>query len=186
MKKKWLILAAVLICLAVLGAGTYANFTTSYQVHNVITTSGVEIELEEWADQVGGTEYPTEEVPVMPSSVVTKIPTVKAKAISAPAWIRAKVVVKVDGRALTETQAARLVLMDMNTTHWTSSQGWWYYNQSLSANQRTEPLFTQVTFSGPNFTNEYKGKTITVDVFAQGVQTANNGSSAMTAAGWPG
>ena len=34
-------------------------------------------------------------------------------------------------------------------------------------------------------TNEYQNCTVEVIVKAQGVQTANNGSSALEAAGWP-
>ena len=33
--------------------------------------------------------------------------------------------------------------------------------------------------------NEYQNATATVDVIAQAVQTANNGTSAADAAGWP-
>ena len=33
--------------------------------------------------------------------------------------------------------------------------------------------------------NEYQNATATVDVFAQAVQTANNGATVMAAQGWP-
>jgi len=45
-------------------------------------------------------------------------------------------------------------------------------------------LFWEVVFSGVNMTNEYQNCTIEIDVDAQAVQTANNGSSVLEAAGW--
>lgn len=55
MKKKILTVAAIAICLAVLASGTLAYFTAEDQVHNVITSDAVDIAIEEWKDEVGGT-----------------------------------------------------------------------------------------------------------------------------------
>ena len=51
MKRKLLILSVLAICLATLAAGTIAYFTSEGKVHNVITTGGVEIAVQEWADE---------------------------------------------------------------------------------------------------------------------------------------
>ena len=45
-------------------------------------------------------------------------------------------------------------------------------------------MFTKVTFNAA-MGNEYQNATATVDVAAQAVQTANNGSTVTDAQGWP-
>ena len=47
MKKKILLAAAVMICLAVGASGTLAYFTSENTAHNVITSGGVNIEVVE-------------------------------------------------------------------------------------------------------------------------------------------
>ena len=49
MKRKLLILSVLVICIATLAAGTLAYFTSEGTAHNVITTGGVEIAVQEWA-----------------------------------------------------------------------------------------------------------------------------------------
>lgn len=51
MKRKLLILSVLAICIATLAAGTLAYFTSEGKAHNVITTGGVEITVQEWADE---------------------------------------------------------------------------------------------------------------------------------------
>lgn len=48
MKRKLLILSVLAICVAMLAGGTLAFFTSEDKAHNVITTGGVEITLQEW------------------------------------------------------------------------------------------------------------------------------------------
>ena len=75
--------------------------------------------------------------------------------------------------------------MDTNTAVWTERDGWWYYGKAVSDGDMTQPLFREVTFDGPSMTNEYQNCTVQIDVTAQSVQQANNGASALEAAGWP-
>ena len=51
MKRKLLILSVLAICLAILAAGTFAYFTSEDTAHNVITSGGVKIAVQEWADE---------------------------------------------------------------------------------------------------------------------------------------
>ena len=190
MKKKILLLAAVAICAAILASGTLAYFTSEDQVHNVITTNTVDIEIEEWQDEVGN-PYPDEPIDVMPGVTVSKIATVKN--LEAEAYIRAKfevVITRADGSVMelsTETLAS-IISLTMNGEDWLrkdSDGEWWYYNAPVAAGASTEAFFTEVVFDGPNMTNGYQNCTAQVIVTAQGVQTANNGASSMEAAGWP-
>ena len=192
MKKKILLLAVVAICVALTAAaGTMAYFTAETTAHNVITTHGVDITLHEHQrTDAGLVEYPTgTEVKVMPGMSVSKIVTMENH--EADAYIRARfdVTIKDENKAemqLSRDEIARLVQIAVDENCWTRKAGdndWWYYTAAVGK-ETTQPLFTQVVFSGPNMTNEYQNCTITIDVVAQAVQAANNGSSAVDADGW--
>ena len=86
MKRKILILSVLAICIATLAAGTLAYFTSEGKAHNVITTGGVEIAVQEWADMEK--TRPFENLTgVMPNATVTKIAEVKNTGAS-DAWVR--------------------------------------------------------------------------------------------------
>ena len=189
MKKKILLLAAVAICTATLASGTLAYFTSEDQVHNVITTNSVDIEIEEWQDEIGN-PYPDDPIDVMPGVTVSKIATIKN--LDAEAYIRAKfevVITREDDSVmeLSPETLASIITLTMNGEDWLRKDGddeWWYYHAPIAAGASTEAFFTEVVLDGPNMTNEYQNCTVDVIVTAQGVQTANNGASAIEAAGW--
>ena len=181
MKRKLLILSVLAICIATLTTGTLAFFTSEGRAHNVITTGGVKIAVQEWADE--GKEKPFRNLEgIMPSMTVTKIAEIKNTGAS-DAWIRVKVDknIQLQGEGEPNTDLVELAL---NTTDWAEKDGYYYYNNALKPGEVTEPIFTAVTFDAA-MGNEYQNATASVDVSAQAVQTANNGASAMTANGWP-
>ena len=77
-----------------------------------------------------------------------------------------------------------LVLLDINTADWTEKDGWYYCNVQLQPGVTSAPLFTKVVCSA-DMGNMYQKSTATVYVAMQAVQVANNGASALEAAGWP-
>ena len=181
MKKKLLIVSVLMICIAAFGAGTLAFFTAEDKAHNVITTGGVDIAVQEWADEDRTT--PFEELDgVMPNATVTKIAEVKNTGES-DAWIRVKIEknIKLQGEG---TPDVDLLELKLNTADWTEKDGYYYYNKVLKSGETTEPVFTDVTFDA-EMGNEYQNATATVDVSAQAVQAANNGDTVMDAQGWP-
>ena len=181
MKRKLLILSVLAICVAILAAGSLAYFTSEGKAHNVITTGGVEIAVQEWADE--GRTTPFEDLTgVMPDTTVTKIAEIKNTGASA-AWVRVKVekAIKLTGGGIPDVS---MVQLDVNTTDWTEKDGYYYYSKPLKPGEVTAPIFTAVTFK-PDMGNEYQNATATVDVVAQAVQTANNGDTVMDAKGWP-
>lgn len=184
MKQKLLVLSVLAICLATLTTGTLAYFTSERKEHNVITTGGVEIELLEWAD--ADKTQPFENLTgVMPNTDVIKIAEVENTG-EVPAWVRVKIEKKIDLADGVQAQVnPAMVELDINTTDWTQGEdGYLYYNKALLPGEKTEPVFTSVTFK-PEMGNEYQNATATVDVTAQAVQSANNGDSIMAANGWP-
>ena len=181
MKRKLLILSVLAICLAILAAGTFAYFTSEDTAHNVITTGGVKIAVQEWADDEKTTPF-EDLTGVMPNTTVTKIAEIKNTGAS-DAWVRVRVEknIKLQGEGTPDTG---LVELTLNTTDWTEKDGYYYYKEALKPGEVTAPIFTAVTFK-PEMGNEYQNATATVDVAAQAVQTANNGDAVMDAKGWP-
>ena len=181
MKRKLLILSVLAICIATLAAGTLAYFTSEGKAHNVITTGGVEIVVQEWADENKQTPFEDLEG-IMPGMTVTKIAEIKNTGAS-DAWVRVKVEknIKLQGEGTSDTS---LVELTLNTADWTEKDGYYYYTKVLKPGEVTAPIFTAVTFK-PDMGNEYQNATATVDVTAQAVQTANNGATVMDAQGWP-
>ena len=181
MKRKLLILSVLVICVATLAAGTLAYFTSEGTAHNVITTGGVDITLQEWADE--GKTKPFEDLTgIMPGMTVTKIAEIKNTGAS-EAWVRVKVEKNIQLKGEGEVNPD-LVELALDTANWTEKDGYYYYNKALKPGEVTAPIFSAVTFNA-SMGNEYQNATATVDVYAQAVQTANNGETALNAQGWP-
>ena len=190
MKKKMISIAAIVICLSILTSGTLAYRTVADTARNVITSNGIGVEVME--QQLVGENlelYPSnKEIPVMPTTKVSKI--VSAKNNEAPAWIRMKYTMTVtdaDNKILDISQEdlEKVILIDTDDENWTEKDGWFYYNTAVNKDETTKPLFTEVTFSGPNMDNTYQQTTVKINVVVQAVQKANNGTTALDAAGWP-
>lgn len=193
MKKKILTVAVLVICLALLASGTIAYYTAEDRAHNVITSSAVDIAIEEWQEtEEGLVPYPKDKpIEIMPGTTVSKIAAVKS--LEADSFIRAtiEIIVKdTEGKEMdiSPEALASIVTVTMNGEDWLRKDGdaaWWYYADEVACDQTTQPLFTQVVFDGPNMTNEYQNCTVEIIVTAQAVQAANNGQSALDANGWP-
>ena len=141
MKRKLLILSVLAICVAMLAGGTLAFFTSEDKAHNVITTGGVEITLQEWADEAKTTPF-KDLTGVMPNTTVTKIAEIRNTGAS-DAWVRVKVEknIRLQGDG---TPDAGLVELKLNTVDWTEKDGYYYYNKILKPGEATAPIFTAV------------------------------------------
>ncbi len=188
MKKKLFTLALALILFATAATGTLAYFTSEDEAHNVITSSGVDIEILEWQKEGDKlVEYPKDPVGIMPGTKHSKI--VEVKNLEAEAWVRMAydIVIKdKDGKEmkLSESELGKIVSLNVNTEKWTAKDGWYYYKEAVKTDVTTAPLFTEVVFSGPNMGNVYQNCTFEINVYAEAVQSANNGATALEAAGW--
>lgn len=186
MKRKVLVTALLVLCLALIGYGTTAYFTADGTATNVITAGTISITLDETAvDETGAVSAFKDVQGVMPGAEISKIVAVTNTGDNA-AWVRISVDKRieladgVDGEADTS-----LVMMDVNTADWTQgADGYYYYNVALQPGAQTEPLFTTVTFD-TSMGNMYQDSTAYIDVYAAAVQTANNGATVVEAAGWP-
>lgn len=185
MKKRIALMALVIAAFSFAGYGTLAYFTASEKAENVITAGNVKIDLcEETAD---GDPFPEDGMTgIMPGETVDKVVYVKNVGENT-AWIRVKPEKELtfaDGTKAESGSFEQYIDLNLNQDDWTEKDGWYYYRQPVDAGTQTGKLFTQVTFS-EKMGNTYKNSTVHIEVNAQAVQTANNGSSVLEAAGWP-
>lgn len=184
MKKKLFALALVVICVAIVAAGTLAYFTGETTAHNVITTGGVEVELIEKTD--GGKPFPEEGVTgVMPGQTVGKEVTVQNIGPS-EAWVRLELQVEfldAEGNVMNVSKKP-FVLDGVNSAKWVAQGNYIYYTEPLAEGESTEALMKAIKFT-EEMGNEFQGCTMNMDILVQAVQTANNGQTVLEAQGWP-
>ena len=193
MKKKLTIISVLVICATIVTSGTLAYFTAEDRARNVITSGGVNIELVETTKKGDGTEveFPKEGLTgIMPGTSASKI--VSVKNIGDEAWIRVKVdttILDSQGNELPQTIGdTSVVSYEVSSTDWFSSNGYYYYKDSVQMNESTNILFDEVRFA-KEMGNEYQNCRIEIDIDAQAVQTANNpipaGGNVSDIPGWP-
>jgi len=189
-KKKLLVIALIVLCISLISSATYAYFTDNRTAHSVITTSGVNILVEEWIIEDGEmVPYPKAPIAVIPDKTVSKIVTVKNQ--DAPSLVRVSyeiVVTDKDGydMELSEAELNKYIHITPDTSAWsvkTDFDGWYYYNTVLENGDTTVPLFDEVSFAKV-MGNEFQGSTFRVKVRAEAVQAKNNALSAIDAIGW--
>ena len=187
MKKRFLACAVLVIIFTLVTQTTLAYFSTASTARNVITSGKVEVELVEKTGEFD-TEAELLALPefkdlegIVPGMDVSKIVFVRGAAGSADAWVRIKCDVTVAG--FTAEQIGKAISLDYDKNNWTEKDGYWYYNSPLKADQLTKPLFTTVTFT-TEMGNEYQSCDVVITVQAEAVQVANNGATALAAAGW--
>lgn len=190
MKKRYILGAALVICMLLVPvAGTAAFFTQAETAHNVITTGSVKIQLQEFTDQKdqGGNPLPfVSPVKVMPGEKVSKIVQVKNTG-SGEAWVRLALTPEFTDLTPQEgfTPQTHMVTLHINRQDWEKGEDdFLYYKYALKPNETTSPALSALTFSEEMGT-EYQNCRFILDVQAQGVQVKNNGETGLTAGGWP-
>ncbi|MBE6541310.1 MAG: hypothetical protein E7672_02560 [Ruminococcaceae bacterium] len=194
MKKKILILAVVALCFAISASESFAYYTYKEKVHNVITSGGIDIEINESMRLPDGsyTDFPEEGIKnAEPGATYSKI--VKVENVGEhPAWIRAKLeyeILKPNGDPLPIVKyiggdGFEVVSIDVLDGWIDGGDGYYYYTEPLEAGETTSSLIEHVKFDY-RMDNAYQGSTTNIIIYAQGVQTANNGETVMDALGWP-
>lgn len=197
-------LAIALLTGALAVGGTIAYTTTQVEAENVITFGSVKMRVVQTEPGEGGafeelepSEYDIE----APLGALERRVSVQNLG-SESAYVRVKLDMVVerpneDPEDATAYREYELNLIDPQTGAGTGAdQGfsvgwskgaddWYYYNESVGANQYTEPLVTSIElvddFGG--FAGEY-GKYV-FSAEGQAVQSEHNNPTALTATGWP-
>jgi hypothetical protein len=78
--------------------------------------------------------------------------------------------------------------LNIDEKHWLFHDGWYYYTGTVEPGETTPNVFSHVEIVGSKVDNRYIGKTLSLTVDAQAVQSENNpitDGKPHTALGWP-
>lgn len=189
MKKKVILICALVVSLACAVGGTMAYFVAKDTAHNVITSGKVGVTIVEQTKKPNGEleTFPEDGLTgIMPGMTVDKIVWIESEDKTADCWIRAKIKVSIIGASGEVLPSEGVVECKGMDAGWEKgNDGYYYYKNPVAPGKPTAKLMQTVTFDAGNMTNEYQGCTANVVIHAQAVQTANNGTSYTEAKGWP-
>ncbi len=181
-KLKITVIALVAMLITMMGQSSLAYYTTVGKATNVVTSGDIQFIIHEMTDQ--GKEFPKEGVYIMPGDVVSKKVSIESDC-EHPFYLRVKVVYGVNSQELPSEDCFKL---NINEEHWKFYDGWYYYTGIVNPGETTPNVFSHVEIVGSNVDNSYLGKTLTLTVNAQAVQSENNpikDGNIYTASGWP-
>ena len=181
-KIKIFAVALLTIVMAIISTSTLAYYQTVGNATNVVTSGNIRFIIHETTDQ--GNEFPREGVYVVPGDIVSKKVTIESDC-SHPFYLRVKIVYGINSQELTAEDCFKL---NINDKYWYYHDGWYYYTGIVSPEETTPAVFSHVEIVGSKVDNSYIGKTLTLTVDAQAVQSENNpikDGNTYTASGWP-
>lgn len=181
-KLRLLLIAVIAIIGTLLSQTSLAYYTTTGKAVNVVTSGSIKMQIVEKGE--GDTEYPKEGIYIMPGDVVSKRVSVKSLS-EHPFYLRVKIVYGINSNELSSEDCFKL---NINEQDWIYSDGWYYYKKELTSGEETSNVFSKVEIVGNKVDNSYIGKTLTLTVKADAVQSENNplrDGDVTTAKGWP-
>ena len=181
-RKRLAVIAACVCGAAILTGGTLAYFTAEETAYNVITTGTLDLILHD--ETTGGEPFPEEGIhDVVPGNVVDKVVYIEnGGTVDFYTRISLDKIIEAAEGVAAELNFDHITL-DINTANWTEQDGFYYYNEALAPGEKTEPLFTTVTFE-KEMGNDYMNAYVEIDVNTQAVQSKNNGETPFEATGW--
>ena len=181
-KMKIVVVALMATLITLMSQATLAYYSTVGKATNVVTSGNIQFIIHETTDQ--GKEFPREGVYIVPGDIVSKKVRIESDC-DHPFYLRVKMVCGVGSKELTAEECFKL---NINQNHWQLHDGWYYYKGIVNPGETTPDAFSHVEIVGSRVDNSYLGKTLTLTVKAQAVQSENNPISdgnTYTASGWP-
>ncbi len=180
-KLKMLLIALAAIVVTLCSQTTLAYYSTVGKATNVVTSGQIRLMIHEYT--ADGSRFPEEGVYILPGDIVSKRVTVE-NVCEHPFYLRVRLVNGIDSGVLSSEDIFKI---NLNKNDWTlGDDGYIYYNGILLPGQTTPAVFTQVEIVGDKVDQNYIGKTLTLTVTAQAVQSENNpAESPWEASGWP-
>ena len=181
-KLRIFVVALVATIMAFFSQSTLAFYSTVGTATNVVTSGNIRFIIHEMTDQ--GTAFPEEGVYIVPGDIVSKKVSIESDC-EHPFYLRVKMVYGVDSQELSSEDCFKL---NINEEYWDFYDGWYYYKEVVDPGETTPDVFSHVEIVGSKVDNDYLGKTLTLTVKAQAVQSENNpitDGNTYTASGWP-
>ena len=188
MKRKLLVLGAIMICLSIISVGTLTYFTAEERTHNKITMGGIDIAIVETYDDWVQDENDPNLYKINnaePGQRWEKAVAVKNIGEN-NVWIRAQISLSITLADGVTKGDARYINLVTDNTKWSydSNDGLYYYTEILSPGETTENILNLIELDGA-MGNEYMNCTIEIVTNAYAVQSDNNGVTWVDATGWP-
>lgn len=181
-KAKILIVSLLAIAITLMSGTTLAYYSKVGKATNVVTSGNIRFIIHETTDQ--GMEFPEEGVYIVPGDVISKEVRIESDC-DHPFYLRVKLVYGVDSEELPAEDCFKL---NINEQDWELKDGWYYYKGIVEPHETTPYIFSHVEMIGSEMDNSYLGKTLSLSVDAQAVQSENNpliDGMTSTASGWP-
>lgn len=182
LKLKIFALTLVAVVVTFFSQGTLAYYSTTGRATNVVTSGDIQFIIHERTD--AGTEFPSEGVYIIPGDIVSKKVSIESDCAH-PFYLRVKLVYGVNAAELPAEDCFKL---NINEEFWELHDGWYYYKGVVEPGETTPNVFSHVEIVGAKVDKRYIGKTLTLSVLAQAVQSENNpltDGKTYTAVGWP-
>lgn len=176
------VIALVAMVLTLFTQGTLSFYTTVGKATNVVTSGDIRFIIHETTD--AGTEFPREGVYIVPGDVVSKRVSIESDC-SHPFYLRVKMMYGIESQELSSEDCFKL---NIDESNWELHDGWYYYKGIVQPGETTPYVFSHVEIVGSKVDNSYIGKTLTLTVKAQAVQSEHNpvdGGNTHLASGWP-
>ncbi|MBR2047598.1 MAG: hypothetical protein IJ960_03285 [Oscillospiraceae bacterium] len=180
-RRKLALIAIAAIFVTLLSQNTLAYYSLIGKATNVVTSGDIQLVIHEYT--ADGSPFPEEGVYIIPGDIVGKTVVIE-NVCGHPFYLRVRLVNGIDSQELSAEEVFRV---NLNESAWTSREdGCIYYNEILQPGESTPPVFTQVEIVGDKVDQNYIGKTLTLTVTAQAVQSEHNPAQhPWEAAGWP-
>ena len=181
-KARCAVISLMAIMLSLCSQMSVAYYTTADRATNVVTSGNIQFIIHETTDK--GQVYPTERVYVLPGQTVSKQVSIENDC-QHPFYLRVKMVFSVNADQLSAENCFKL---DIDESAWEYHEGWYYYKDIVDPGETTPYVFTKVEIDKTAVNSRYRGKTLSLSVVAQAVQSENNPISegnTYTASGWP-
>ncbi len=183
--KRKLILMTAMMCITALMFvyGTMAYFTNdSTSQNNVINSGEIKIELIE----SGSSENNNGGLVLMPGVKTERSLEIKNRG-NLPTYVRVSLSPEITLSAKESANADKVdvsvVEFEINKDYWIELGEYYYYKMPVRPGEKTEPLYTSVSFS-QDIENMYKGSTTELSTLVSAVQSNGNGASVLEAKGW--
>ncbi len=176
------VVALIAAMMTFISTSTLAYYSAVGKATNVVTSGNIQFIIHETTD--AGTAFPKEGVYIVPGDIVSKQVSIESDC-EYPFYLRVKIVYGVDSQELSAENCFKL---NINEEHWALHDDWYYYTGIVNPGETTPNVFSHVEMVGATIDNRYIGKTLTLTVKAQAVQSENNpitDGNTFTASGWP-
>ena len=181
-KLKIFVISLIAFALTLVSQVSLAYFSTVGSSSNVVTSGSIKLIIHETSEQ--GTDL-SEGMYITPGDIVSKKVNIE-NACDHPFYLRVKIVYGISGEELSSDDCFKL---NINESLWIPHEdGFYYYNGILQPGMFSENVFSLVEIVGENVDNSLLGKTLTLTVNAQAVQSENNpveDGKYFEASGWP-